>query len=282
MNILVTGASGRVGSRLVPRLLAHGDAVRVLVRNEEQAQSFEKLGAESVIGDLLSPETLDQAAAGMESVVHLAAFFRGASESEARAINYEGTLALARAAQEAGVSNFVYISTNLVYGPGRGRPAKEDDEPRATAGHIYPASKLDAERALAQLYGDRRADLCILRLAFVYGEGDPHLKEALNMTRSWPGEKRLQTVHHADVAQAILLSLTKDGAGGQIYNVADDSPTPIAEIRQMHGLGTAEFPADGEVEDPWEDIVDTSKIKRQLGFQPLYSSIQSAQAAKAL
>ena len=129
---------------------------------------------------------------------------------------------------------------------------------------------------------DRKEDLCILRLAFVYGEGDPHLKEALNMTRSWPGEKRLQTVHHADVAQAILLSLTKEGAGGQIYNVADDSPTPIAEIRRMHSLSAAEFPPDGEVEDPWEGIVDTTKIKRQLGFKPLYPSIQSAQDARAL
>jgi len=282
MNILVTGASGRVGSRLVPRLLAHGEAVRVLVRNEEQVQAFEKLGAESFIGDLLRPETLDQAAAGVEAVIHLAAFFRGASESEARAVNNEGTFALARAAQEAGISKFVYISTNLVYGPGRGRPATEDDKPRPAADHIYPASKLDAERALAQFYWDLKADLCILRLAFVYGEGDPHLKEALNMTRSWPGEKRLQTVHHADVAQAILLSLTKPEAGGQIYNVADDSPTPIAEIRRMHGLSAAEFPADGEVGDPWEGIVDTAKIKRQLGFRPIYPSIQAAEAAKAL
>jgi nucleoside-diphosphate-sugar epimerase len=282
MNILVTGASGRVGSRLVPRLLAHGDAVRVLVRNEEQARSFEALGAQSVNGDLLSPETLDQAAARMESVVHLAAFFRGASESEARAVNYEGTLALARAVQEAGVSKFVYISTNLVYGPGRGRPVREDDDPQPEADHVYPASKLDAERALAQFFADRNVDLYILRLAFVHGDGDPHLREALNMTRSWPGKKCLQTVHHADVAQAILLSLTKDVAGEQIFNVADDSPTPIAEIRQMHGLSAAEFPADGEVGDPWEGIVDTTKIKRQLGFRPIYPSIQAAEAANAL
>ena len=84
MKILVTGASGRIGSRLVPRLLAHGDTVRVLVRNQEQAQSFEKLGAQTVIGDLLRTETLAQATAGVEAVVHLAAFFRGASQSETR------------------------------------------------------------------------------------------------------------------------------------------------------------------------------------------------------
>lgn len=282
MKTLVTGASGRVGSRLVPRLLANGGVVRVLVRKEEQARSFEKLGAQAVVGDLLRADKIAQATAGVEAVVHLAAFFRGASEAEARSVNYEGTLTLARAAQEAGVSKFVYISTNLVYGPGQGRPAREDDEPQPGADHFYPLSKLAAERALAQFYSDQKADLCILRLAFVYGEGDPHLKEAVNMTRTWPAAKYLQTVHHADVAQAILLSLVKPQAGGQIYNVADDSPTPIAEIRRMHGLSEAEFSPDGEVDDPWEGIVDTSKIKHQLGFQSIYPSIQAAQAANVL
>src|SRR5215212_1329650 len=216
MRVLVTGATGRVGSRLVPRLLARGNNVRVLLRKEADREPFAQGGAEVVIGDLSAPESLGNAIAGVEAVVHLAAFFRGATEAQARASNLDGTLALARAARSNGAARFIYISTNLVYGPGRGRPIRETDEPQPATDHFYPVSKLAAERALVQFYQDRETDLSILRLAFVYGDGDPHLREAINLTRSWPPTKRMQIVHHADVAQAIMLSLEKPQAGGQI------------------------------------------------------------------
>jgi nucleoside-diphosphate-sugar epimerase len=282
MVLLVTGATGRIGSRLVPRLLERGDIVRVLVRKEEQAASFQAHGAQAVLGDLRQADTLLQAASGVEAIVHLAAFFRGATPEEARAINYDGTLALARAARQAGVSKFVYISTNLVYGPGRGRPAREDDKPQPAPDHFYPVSKLAAEQALVQLYGDQDEELRILRLAFVYGEGDPHLSEAVNFTRNWPAAKRFHLVHHADVDQAIMLSLDKPPAGGQIYNVADDTPITISEIRQLNGLPETDRKTDVQVSDPCEGIVDTTKIKAELGFHPLYSSIYAAKKAKAL
>src|SRR5690242_8833860 len=113
MRILVTGATGRVGSRLVPRLLERGDDVRVLLRQEAQAESLARRGAEPIIGDLLQPETLIEAAAGVDAVLHLAAFFRGATELEARSINQDGTLALAKAARLGGASKFIHISTSL-------------------------------------------------------------------------------------------------------------------------------------------------------------------------
>jgi nucleoside-diphosphate-sugar epimerase len=282
MRVLVTGATGRVGSRLVPHLLERGDIVRVLVRKNEQAESFRQQGAEAIVGDLVEADNLATAVAAVDAVVHLAAFFRGATEAEARAVNYDGTLALARAARQAGVSRFVYISTNLVYGPGRGRPLREDDPPQPASDHFYPATKLAAERALQDLYRDQAAALCILRLAFVYGEGDPHLEEAVNLHRTWPPAKRLQLVHHADVAQGIMLSLDKAQAGGQIYNVADDTPIPIARIRQLNGLAESSRAIDAPVNDPWEGIVDTTKIKKELGFRPIYPSLQTAEAKKAL
>jgi nucleoside-diphosphate-sugar epimerase len=282
MRVLVTGAAGRVGSRLVPRLLERGDNVRLLLRQDADAESFARQGAETSIGDLRRPETLIGAVAGVDAVVHLAAFFRGATEGEARAINQNGTLALAQAARQSGASKFIFISTNLVYGPGRGRPVREDDEPQPPSANFYPTSKLAAERALAQFYADCRTDFCILRLAFVYGEGDPHLREAVNFTRAWPSAKRLHMVHHADVAQAIMLSLDKAQAGGQVYNVADDLPTPISEIRHLNGLAASDITEGGVVDDPWEGTVDTSKIKDELGFRPIYPSLHEAERMNAL
>ena len=282
MRVLVTGATGRVGSRLVPRLVARGDSVRVLLREKADREPFAQLGAEVVIGDLLDPESLGSAVAGVEAVIHLAAFFRGATEAQARATNLDGTLALAQAARHHGATRFIYISTTLVYGPGRGRPTREEDEPCPAADHFYPVSKLAAERALVQFHQGRETDLSILRLAFVYGDDDPHLREAVNLTRSWPPAKRMQLVHHADVAHAIMLSLDKPQAGGQIYNVADDTLIPISEIREMHGLAEMNIPADVEVADPWEGIVDTVKIKRELGFRAIYPSLHEAQKMKVL
>ena len=283
MRVLVTGATGRVGSRLVPRLLERGDSVRVLLRKEADREPFAQRWCGN---DHRRSATIRKAWAGavpgVEAVIHLAAFFRGATEAQARATNLDGTLALAQAAQQAGVSKFIYISTNLVYGPGHGRPIREEDEPQPSTDHFYPASKLAAERALVQFHQGHETDLSILRLAFVYGDGDPHLREAINMTRSWPPAKRMQIVHHADVAQAIMLSLDKPQAGGQIYNVADDIPVPISEVREMNGLAEMNVPADVEVADPWEGIVDTEKIKRELGFRPIYPSLYEAEKMKAL
>src|SRR6266508_2614393 len=104
MRVLVTGATGRVSSGLVPRLLERGDTVRVLLRQEADAESFARRGAEPIMGDLRQPKTLIDAVAGVDGVVHLAAFFRGTTEAEARAINLDGTLTLAEAAQASGTS----------------------------------------------------------------------------------------------------------------------------------------------------------------------------------
>ncbi len=281
MRVLVTGACGRVGSHLIPRLLAQDEAVRVLVRNEEQAESFREHGAEAVVGDLTKPETLIEAVSGVEAIVHLAAFFRGATAAQARETNLDGTLALARAARQAGVPRFIYISTNLVYGPGRGRPTREEDEPRPPADRAYPVSKLAAEQELQELFADGNADLSILRLAFVYGEGDPHLREAINLMRGRPLTKRLHLVHHADVGKAIILSLQKPQRGLKIYNVADDTPIAFSEIQRLNGI--AESSTTGAIDsDPWEGIVDTAKIKAELGFCPTYPSVYEAERANAL
>jgi nucleoside-diphosphate-sugar epimerase len=280
MSILITGATGKVGSRFAPRLLGRGDAVRVLVRQAERAEFLRQRGAEVVIGDLLQPDTLAQAVAGVEAIVHLAAFFRGATPEEAQATNQDGTLALAQAALEAGVPRFVFVSTNLVYGPGQGRPAREDDTPQPV--QAYPESKAAAEGALLQLHRTQGLGLRIMRLAFVYGEGDPHLAEIVGWLRAWNPAKRLHMVHHADVAQALMLALDTPGIDGRIYNVADDEPVTSAEILRFLNEPVAQETEATPLDDPWEGIVDTALIRNELGFRPRYTSFQTARDAGAL
>jgi nucleoside-diphosphate-sugar epimerase len=278
MKILITGATGRIGSRLVPRMLNQGYSVRVLVRREEQAEASQQQGAEAAVGDLLTADSLLPAVAGVQGIVHLAAFFRGASQAQAQAANVEGTLALAQAARQAGVSRLIYASTNLVYGPGRGRPAREEDQPQPPPGSAYPKTKHAAEQALLAL----NLDLCILRLAFVYGEGDPHLAEAARWALTWPAAKRLHMLHHADVAQAVRLAIDSPEAAGKIYNVADDQPVTASEILRINGQTTTEEMEAKALEDPWEGIVDTQRICQELGFSPIYPSVYAAMQANAL
>src|SRR5688572_19475122 len=108
MKVLVTGATGKVGSRFVPRLIAKGYDVRIMVRDASKVVELTKAGAETVTGDLQRPDTLEAAVEGVDAVIHLAAFFRSFTENEKIInTNYNGTVGLAKAAVKAGVKRFV-------------------------------------------------------------------------------------------------------------------------------------------------------------------------------
>lgn len=253
MKIAMTGATGRVGSRLLPRLREQDHDVRTLTHR------------------LADTEAVEELVADVDAVVHVAAALRTSTDFEG--VNVHGTKALAEAAEK--VPLFVHISTNLVY-PGRlGRPATEDDPtgPDPAFGD-YPRTKALGERAVL----DTR-EATILRLAFVYGDGDPHLEESLRWASTWPGHQRLHMVHHADVAQAVLKSL-ESGVGG-IFNVADDSPMTAVELHLLNGL-TPRQEAVQQDFDPWSGIVSTNRAQRELGFRPRYPSAWASAAAGVL
>src|SRR3954471_12667648 len=151
MNILVTGATGKVGSRLSKRLAQRGARVRALVRDATLAARLREDSIELVEGDLLQPASLEAAVRGVDAVVHCAAFFRGATPEQAHAVNDLGTQHLASAARAAAVKRFIFTSTGLVYGPSGGRLAREDDPCTPIDG--CPASKLAAERFLLAMAG---------------------------------------------------------------------------------------------------------------------------------
>ncbi|MEU1405721.1 NAD-dependent epimerase/dehydratase family protein [Streptomyces sp. NPDC005728] len=279
---LVTGVTGQVGTGFLPRLLAQrrpGEEVRVLVRDPARADLLSDLGAEPVLGDLRDTDALGKALAGADAVVNIAAAFRGVPDEEARAVNRDAALELGRAAVASGTRRFVQVSTILIYGTGRGRPLTEDD-PCVPGGQMwtaYPQAKAEAERGLAALDG---LDLRIGRLAYVYGEGDPHLAGATRWTAHWPPTKRFfQLVHIADVAQGLLRLLHAPGIAGRAYNIADDAPVSALELHQLLG---AELP-DGDTDpDPWYGLVSTDRIRRELGYRPLYPTLWAARDAGAL
>ena len=279
MKILVTGATGKIGSRVVPRLLQHDHAVHILVRDEKKVERLKNLGAEVEIGDLLQPTTLPNAVQNMDVVIHLAAFFRGATEEQAKAVNLDGTLALANAALKAGVQRIIFASTSFVYGKGDNKPALEVDRVQSTL--AYPASKVAAEHALQELAEESGFDICILRFAFVYGENDPHIARISPRLENWHPAKRLHMIHHADIAQALLHAISAKEAKG-IYNVADDAPISISELRSFYKQPELSNADNLQLVHPWESIVNTLKIRDELGYRPLYPSFYVAREAGTL
>lgn len=280
MNILVTGATGRVGSRLVPRLLQNGNGVRVLVRNPESASALHAQGADIAQGDLTDTDSLERAVEGMDAIVHLAAFFRGATPEQAQAVNLNGTIALAQAAQAAKVPRFVFTSTTLVYGPGHGARFQEQDPPHPAS--AYPSSKAAAEQALLTMHSTHGLGLGILRLAFVYGDGDPHLAEGLRWFRNWNPSQEMHMVHHADVAQAVELVLNAPTMDGEIYNVADDTPAGAGDILRLFDEDITPEATRLPIDPAFHQLVDTTKMCRDLGFHPIYPALRDAVAAGAL
>lgn len=281
MKLLLTGATGRVGRHLLPRLVAQGHDVRAVARGEAGATQIKATGAEPVLADLLEPEGYRGALAGRDAVVHLAAVLRSTDADEIRRANLEATRRLADATLEAGVGRFVAASTTLVYPGGLGRPATEDDRPAPPpAWGVYPATKAEADQALLALHRDRDLGVRIVRFAFVYGEGDPHLTESLGWAGRWPGHQRLQLLHHADAAQAVVRALEAPGVDGRVYNAADESPVTAVELHALNGVPFPDRP-EGEA-DLWHAIVDTTRIRRELGFRPWYPSVWSARDAGAL
>jgi nucleoside-diphosphate-sugar epimerase len=273
MKILVTGATGKVGSRFVPRMLAKGYDVHILVRDAAKASALTARGARVVIGDLYSSDTLPPAVEGIDAVIHLAALFRTFTDNEGIIkTNHAGTVALANASMAAGVKRFIFASTGNVYGSGYRHPAKEDDVVDRNDPRAYSSSKIAAEQELISLHKDKGFDVRILRLGFVYGDGDPHIEEIMPLLKKMQRHSgsRMHMVHHLDVARALTLLLQIDGLNGEIFNLADDSPISLYELADAFGLAADTFdPAEGALVNPFDGIMDISKLRNMTGFRPL-------------
>ena len=264
-TVLLTGATGLVGSRLLPRLVEDGFECRALVRGDAALPP----GATGVRGDLADPDTLRAAVDGVDVVVHLAAVFRTQDEDAIWRANRDGTRNLIAAVKEhAPGARFVMSSTGNVYNADATRPALETDECSPTA--AYGASKVAAE----QLLRDSGLTWAVLRLPFVYGEGDGHLASIHTLASQFglhPAQS-YAVAHHRDIAAAVRLALT-GVMDGRIANVTDGSPVTIYEMARLAG-----HPIEGSAEpltNPWFGHLDGTLL-RELGFTPSVPTIHTA------
>ena len=267
MTLLVTGVTGLVGARLLPRLVAAGHHCRALMRTGTTAPD----DVEVAEGDLFDGASLKAAVPGVSAVIHLAAVFRTQDEALIWKSNLEGTRNLIAAVRScAPQARFILASTSNVYANGQPRPGREDDA--VNPAQAYPASKIAAEKEL------RESGLtwAALRFPFVYGEGDGHLEaipgHVAAARLAFHPAQRMSTIHHRDIATAMLLAL--DGAlDGHVVNISDDVP---ASMFELFALGGGSLDASAEpLTDPWRLQVD-STLARSLGFRPTVRTIYQA------
>lgn len=227
MTVLVTGASGLVGSAVVRDLQAHGHRVRALLRSGSPRLNLRNLPVETAIGDLREPSSLTAALEGCSGLIHAAADYRlwTRDPSELYATNVEGTRTLLRLAAKAGVQKIVYTSSVATLKlTGSETPADETCE--ATLSDMtgdYQRSKFLAERAVQELVRDEGVPAVVVSPSAPIGPGDVRptptgrivLDAALRRMPAYV-EAGLNVVHVDDVAEGHRLAL-EDGRVGEVY-----------------------------------------------------------------
>ena len=224
MKMLITGATGFVGSAVARRVLAAGHEVRVLVRPASDRRNLEGLEVEVAVGDLTQPESLGPALAGCRGLFHVAADYRlwVRDPEVVYRTNVEGTRQLLLAAAGAGVERIVYTSSVATLGlTADGSPADEDT-PVTLADMIghYKRSKYQAEQTVCELVRSEGVPVVIVNPSAPVGPRDikptPTGRMVLDAAAGrMPAyvDTGLNIVHVDDVATGHVLALERGRVG---------------------------------------------------------------------
>lgn len=239
VSVLVTGATGFIGRRLVEALLARGAAVSVLTRDPARAPAeWRTRGVGVREGDLLKAAMVRGACEDVDTVFHLASHSERPGAGIANGhqeLSVKGTEALLDEAERAGVKRFVYASSAKAMGEVTKWCSDETTEARPLSD--YGRAKLAAERLVSNMGTRAGVETCSLRLPMVYGP-DPKgnlLRMIAAIDRGWfpplpeTGNRR-SMVHVDDAVQALMLANTS-AAAGNTYLVTDNQ---IYSTRQIY------------------------------------------------
>lgn len=229
MNVLVTGASGFLGSSLVRALAARGDAVTVLVRQTSNCSAFAGCPVARITGDVQDRDSLARSMQGNELVFHCAGRVAdwGPREEFLR-VNVEGTRNLLDASRSAGVRHFIHISSLVVLGVPHSTPVKETAPYAARAFHPYVETKILAEKLVLDCYNRYRLPITIIRPGIIWGPGDTTIFPRLELLARKKllafigrGNNVLCLSYIENLVAALLQAAAVEQPDGQIYSIAD-------------------------------------------------------------
>lgn len=218
--LLLTGATGLVGSELLPRLLAAGIEVRCLVRDPRRLGA-QRVHVQIALGDLTDPPSFRNALRGVDTVVHLAASIRDQPRGSIEELNGIATWRMVHAAQRAGVGHFLFFS--------------------ALGASTHHRARFFRAKALAE-QAVREADLrsTVFSPSIVYAPGDPWLTllERLALLPAMPvsgrGRAAYQPIWAQDVAACVIAALREqDGERHARHELAGPETLTHAEIIRL-------------------------------------------------
>jgi 2-alkyl-3-oxoalkanoate reductase len=295
MRVFVAGATGAIGTRLVPQLIERGHQVIGTHRSPGNAERVRAFGAEPVALDLLDARAVRQAVleAKPDAIIHQATALAGVrfgrsldrSFGPTNRLRTEGTDALLAAAREAGVHRFVAQSFASYRYAREGGPVKTEDDPLDPD---PPAMARETNAAMRHLdEAVTSAGGIALRYGGFYGAANDGLVKPVRK-RQFPligaGGGISSFIHLDDAAAATVLALDHEGAG--LYNIVDDEPAPMSEwlpalaaalgakpprrvplwlARLVAGKGMVMMAAGSRG-------ASNAKAKRELGWTPRYPS----------
>jgi nucleoside-diphosphate-sugar epimerase len=231
MTVLVTGATGFLGSHVIDLLLASGERPRVLVHPGESVGALADAGVDVHRGDIGDPAVPEAALRGVDRVLHCAARTGPwGPEGEYERTNVRAVETLVRNALAGGVQRVVHVSSITVHGndvcggADESAPLREEPNP-------YSRSKVAAERLLRRMIQDEGAPVTIVRPGWIYGPRDKasFARIAGRIEKGWmvmvgDGQNHLPLIYARDAAQGVLLASEAGQAAGRCYLLVNDEP----------------------------------------------------------
>jgi len=231
-KVLVTGATGFLGSRLAKRLVEEGYPIRALARKLSNLGALKKLGAEIVFGDMGDEASIAAAVKGVDVVVHAAAGTSGtAKDSDSATI--QGTRNVLEACRTNRVKKLIYISSCNVYevaGYTENQLVTEEAQLERfplRRGH-YTAAKLQAEALVTEAMNHDGCPTVVLRPGTLYGTGAEVFTRMMGVSFAQrifvvfgDGESELPLVHVDNTVDAIVECVGNSAADNQVFNVVD-------------------------------------------------------------
>jgi nucleoside-diphosphate-sugar epimerase len=227
VKVLVTGASGFLGSHIAEQLATAGHEVRALLRLTSSRRFLTHFPHTVTLGDITDPKSLPAAVEDVDAIVHAAALVKARNEAEFKAVNEKGTANLVEAVESTArrLQRFVYISSLAAHGPsddGKPRPVHAPPRPVSAYGRTKLAGELLVQRSS---FADRSV---IFRMPVIYGPRDQALLPFFKLAKFrlapllMSGRNRISIVYVEDAASAVVQSLEAEApVGGRIYSPDD-------------------------------------------------------------